>query len=267
MRQELCFLAAGAGVALALRWLVTRETRRLTYYVRSADFPARSIGSNGEQVALWYTKVFSAIPMLSHTPSLWTQRELQLLRMTAVEYVLERRAGRFTCEEYVRLLVRRIRQYRYMNQWVYTSYARFERCVEAARALDALAVEEGVEALAPLYGLPVPMKGTGACVDFPSGAGVGVLSGYTPRKDCELVERLRAAHAIVLGATNVPEFAASVNTANPASGQTRNPYDHALSPGGSSGKRTASHPLPSHAADGMSPHSCKKCTSRCETSQ
>lgn len=79
------------------------------------------------------------------------------------------------------------------------------------------------------------MLGTGAIVGFPSGAGVGVLSGYVACKDCKIVARLRAAHAVVFGATNVPEFAASVNTANPASGQTRNPYDHTLTPGGSSG--------------------------------
>eukprot|EP00310_Coccolithus_braarudii_P021446 CAMPEP_0183354362 /NCGR_PEP_ID=MMETSP0164_2-20130417/37262_1 /TAXON_ID=221442 /ORGANISM="Coccolithus pelagicus ssp braarudi, Strain PLY182g" /LENGTH=599 /DNA_ID=CAMNT_0025527231 /DNA_START=76 /DNA_END=1875 /DNA_ORIENTATION=- len=230
-----CGLIAGATIALCLQWLLSKEKGRLTRYTRSTDFPPRSIGCNKERAAEWYLNEFAAIPMLPHDPTLWTPRETQLLQLTATEYIRERRAGRVSCEQYVRLLVRRVHLYRYMNQWIFSSYARFKLCVEAARALDTMAAKEGIEAIAPLYGLPVPMKGTGAIVDFPSGAGVGVLSGHTPCKDCDIVQRLRAAHAIVFGATNVPEFAASVNTANPASGQTRNPYDHMLSPGGSSG--------------------------------
>ena len=235
MRDLACGVAAGAAVALALRWLLSREQTRLTRYAHSADFPARSIGSDGKLVAQWYRDVFAATPTVPRDSGVWTPRETRLLRLTAQEYVEERRADRVTCEEYVLLQVRRARLYRHMNQWLYTSYARLDQCVDAARALDARAAAEGVEAIAPLYGLPVPMKGTGAMVDFPTGAGVGVLSGYAACKDCEMVARLRAAHAVVFGATNVPELGASVNTCNPASGQTRNPYDHGLTPGGSSG--------------------------------
>ena len=104
-----------------------------------------------------------------------------------------------------------------------------------AKELDLKAEAEGVEALAPLYGLPIPMKGTAAVVAFPSGAGVGILSGYVPVKDSALTKLIYARQGVVLGTTNTPEFACSVNTANVASGQTRNPYDHRLSPGGSSG--------------------------------
>lgn len=95
--------------------------------------------------------------------------------------------------------------------------------------------EQGVEAIGPLYGLPIPMKGSAAVVDYPSGAGVGILSGFTPVKDSALTEMIKARNGIIFGTTNVPEFAASCNTANPASGQTRNPYNHAFAPGGSSG--------------------------------
>lgn len=79
------------------------------------------------------------------------------------------------------------------------------------------------------------MKGTASVVDFPSGSGVGILSGYTPVEDSELTKLIRARNGIILGVTNVPEFAAGWVTANPASGHTRNPYNHRLTVGGSSG--------------------------------
>ena len=65
--------------------------------------------------------------------------------------------------------------------------------------------------------------------------GRGILSGYTPVKDSDLTTLIRSKNGIIFGCTNVPEFAASARTCNPASGQTRNPYDHALTVGGSSG--------------------------------
>ena len=197
-------------------------------------------------------------------------REKELLKLSAEGYVRERRAGRVSCEEYTTLLVRRARYYRYMwlggsemdpkrqrgahrrslkghafwrnwvlyvlrNQWTFRSYELFESAISLAKELDSKASKEGVDCLAPLYGLPIPMKGTAAVVAFPSGAGVGVLSSYVPKKDSALTKLIYEAHGVVLGTTNVPEFACSVNTANVASGQTRNPYDFRFSPGGSSG--------------------------------
>ena len=47
--------------------------------------------------------------------------------------------------------------------------------------MDVKANSEGVEAIAPFYGLPIPMKGTASVVDYPSGSGVGVLSGYAAK--------------------------------------------------------------------------------------
>ena len=80
---------------------------------------------------------------------------------------------------------------------------------ETAAALDARAAAEGVESIAPLYGLCIPMKGTAAVVDFPAGSGVGVLSGYTPLADSDLTQLIRQRNGIIFGCTNVPEFAAN----------------------------------------------------------
>merc|ERR1719316_2096980 len=79
------------------------------------------------------------------------------------------------------------------------------------------------------------MKGTAAVVDYPSGCGVGILSGYIPTRDSDFTQLIKERHGLIFGCTNTPEFAASGETRNPASGQTRNVYDHKLTVGGSSG--------------------------------
>ena len=53
--------------------------------------------------------------------------------------------------------------------------------------------------LAPLYGLPIPMKGTAAVVDFPAGCGVSILSHYTPVKNSELTELIYQRNGIIFG--------------------------------------------------------------------
>ena len=207
---------------------------RLTPYEHSVDYPPREIGDDNAACEAWYRDVFGAVEPLPPDPSA-TPRERQLCRMSASEYVEARRAGSVTCQEYAAALVKRATYYRYMNQWIYTSYALFDKAVADAAALDARAEAEGVESIAPLYGLAIPMKGTAAVIDYPAGSGVGVLSGHTPLADSDLTVLIRERNGVIFGCTNVPEFAANWVTANPASGQTRNPYDHAFTVGGSSG--------------------------------
>lgn len=207
---------------------------RLTPYERSLDFPPRSMAADDSAVAAWYRGPFAE--RWREPADDVTARERFLYTRSAEEYVALRRAGEVTCEEFAAAVVRRARSLRGMNQWIYSSYKLFDKLVEAARALDARAASEGVECLAPLYGLPVPMKGTAAIVDFPSGSGSGVLSGYAPVKNSALTELILQRNGLIFGATNVPEFAAAYVTANPASGQTRNPYGPtSLTVGGSSG--------------------------------
>lgn len=110
-----------------------------------------------------------------------------------------------------------------------------DHILEQARQLDAKASREGVSAISPLYGLPVPVKGTVATTDFPSSAGVGILQDNFGLMDAPLVTALRAAHGVVMGKTNVPEFSASYIAANYANGVTLNPFNHSLITGGSSG--------------------------------
>ncbi|MGY1748618.1 amidase [Modestobacter sp. SYSU DS0511] len=107
----------------------------------------------------------------------------------------------------------------------------------AADAADAqLAAGEPV---GPLHGLPVAHKDTHQTGGMRTTWGSPLHADTVPARDELAVARLRAAGAIRVGKTNVPEFAAGSHTFNTLFGATHNPYRHGLSAGGSSGGAAA----------------------------
>jgi amidase len=107
----------------------------------------------------------------------------------------------------------------------------------AADAADA-ALAAGDE-VGPLHGLPVAHKDTHATGGMRTTWGSPLHADTVPLRDELVVARYKAAGAIRLGKTNVPEFAAGSHTFNPLFGATHNPYRHGLSAGGSSGGAAA----------------------------
>src|ERR1700676_4991433 len=108
---------------------------------------------------------------------------------------------------------------------------------DAARAL-AKAAEAAVmrgDTLGALHGLPVAIKDVTPTAGIRTTYGSPLFRDNVPAEDAEVVRRLKAAGAIVLGKTNTPEFAAGANTFNNVFGVNRNPWNSALSPAGSSG--------------------------------
>src|SRR6266571_13610 len=87
----------------------------------------------------------------------------------------------------------------------------------------------------PLCGLPVGIKDVTPVAGLRTTFGSPLYKDYVPAEDALVVQRLRAAGAVILGKTNCPEFAAGGNTFNEVFGRTRNPWDPALSAGGSTG--------------------------------
>ena len=108
-----------------------------------------------------------------------------------------------------------------------------ERALDEARATEeALA---GGGPIGPLSGLPVGIKDVTPVAGLRTTYGSRLFSDHVAEADALVVRRLRRAGAIVVGKTNTPEFAAGANTFNEVFGPTRNPWDPAMSAGGSTG--------------------------------
>ncbi|HYB74565.1 MAG TPA: amidase [Candidatus Sulfotelmatobacter sp.] len=108
---------------------------------------------------------------------------------------------------------------------------------EAARA-SARAAEAAVMGggpLGPLHGVPVSIKDLVITKGIRTTWGSKIHEHVVPEEDAPLVERLKAAGAIILGKTNTPEYGWTAETDNRVFGPTRNPWDGARSAGGSSG--------------------------------
>ena len=108
-----------------------------------------------------------------------------------------------------------------------------ERAIEQARRAEG-AVTSG-QSLGPLHGVPVSIKDNHWTAGDRTTSGSRLLADFVPREDSPSVARLRAAGAIIVGRTNLPEFAWRGSTDNPLFGESRNPWDLSRTPGGSTG--------------------------------
>ncbi len=112
-----------------------------------------------------------------------------------------------------------------------------DEAMESARAIDAR--RAAGERLGPLAGVPLALKDVLTMTGVPTTCGSRILEGWRPPYDSTVVERLRAADVVILGKTNMDEFAMGSSTEHSAYGPTRNPWDLERIPGGSGGGSAA----------------------------
>ena len=162
-------------------------------------------------------------------------------------------AGEVTSRQLVEAYLARIGEYDQRGPALNAIKAVNPIAAEAADALDRERAGRG--ARGPLHGIPVLVKDNYETIEMPTTAGSIALATFHPRRDAVLVQRLKAAGAVILGKTNMHELAAGITSVGSGFGQVRNPYDAGRNAGGSSGG-TGAAVAANFAAAGMGSDTC-----------
>ena len=160
-------------------------------------------------------------------------QELAFTPATELRQLIDSR--QVSCVELTELFYRRIEEFNPRLNAYLTLCP--EQALAAAAAADA-ATGQG-ETPGPLHGIPLSVKDLEMTKDLRTTLGSALFRDRTPDLDSVVVERVRAAGAIILGKTNTPEFGLSGTTENKLGDACRNPWDTERTPGGSSGGAAA----------------------------
>lgn len=155
--------------------------------------------------------------------------------MTAHELAARLAAGQLSSVELTRSVLERTKKVEDKVR----AYVTLDEAGALAQAAEADRRLNNKENVTPLTGLPIAVKDNMCTKGLRTTCSSKILSNYLPPYDATVVAKLRAAGAVILGKTNLDEFAMGSSTENSAYQVTRNPWDLGTVPGGSSGGSAA----------------------------
>ncbi|MCC7123788.1 MAG: amidase [Acidobacteria bacterium] len=217
---------------------------------RAADVRLRMIGAATLAAAL---ALVIALPLHAQRAAPAAPRSIDVYEKSMAELQAEMDDGRATAREIAAAHLARIAAYDLAGPALNAFITLNPRALDDADALDRERRERGPRG--PLHGIPIVVKDNYETADLPTTGGTVALAGFRTGRDAFLVKRLREAGAVILGKTNLHELAAGIITISSMGGQTRNPYDPARTPGGSSGG-TAAAVAAGFAVGGLASDTC-----------
>jgi len=196
----------------------------------------------------WSAEPQNLATVTAAKPAVFDVFEKSILALQAAQS-----AGQVSSRQLVEMYIARINAYNQAGPKLNAIVTLNPRALEEAEALDRERKLNKVRG--PLHGIPVLVKDNYDTVDMATSDGTLALATLQPTVDAFQVRRLRAAGAVILGKTAMHELAAGITTISSLTGATRNPYDPARVPGGSSGG-TAAAVAASFAAAGTGTDTC-----------
>ena len=159
----------------------------------------------------------------------------ELLGLSAVELSKAIRSGKTTATEAMEAVLEQIEK----TEPAYNCYVTVDREGALQRAAEVQAKIEAGELTGPLAGVPVAIKDNMCTEGMLTTCSSKILGNFIPTFSAEAVLRLEQAGAVLIGKTNMDEFAMGSTTETSAYGATKNPRDPEHVPGGSSGGSAA----------------------------
>ena len=162
-----------------------------------------------------------------------TTKEFQILEASISELQAAMEKGLVTSVDIVKMYLDRIERYDKKGPAINAIIHLNTQAIVTAMELDKEREERGTRG--PLHGIPIIVKDNYDTLDMPTTASSMVLKDSIPLEDSFMVAELRKAGAVIIGKSNMHEFAYGISTISSLGGQTFNPYALNRHPGGSSG--------------------------------